>query len=138
MRTLIALIMLAAILAGCAQQAEGGNASGAPAQGVPAAGAAPVANQSPPPGPDADKYVHSAGVRIKDMAFDPALLEIKPDTRVVWLNEDGATHIIRIAGMADSPELAYGQSYTYTFSQPGEYEYSCGLHPSMKGRITVR
>jgi plastocyanin len=34
--------------------------------------------------------------------------------------------------------LFEGDSFAKSFSAPGEYRYSCGLHSSMKGVIVVK
>ena len=34
--------------------------------------------------------------------------------------------------------LLSGQSHVQAFIAPGIYEYSCGLHPGMKGAIEVK
>jgi plastocyanin len=36
-----------------------------------------------------------------------------------------------------SNTLGRGQSYSFTFTESGTFPYHCGIHPSMKGTITV-
>ena len=36
-----------------------------------------------------------------------------------------------------SPALDHAAKFTFRFTQPGEYEYLCTIHPYMKGRIRV-
>ncbi|WP_205624178.1 plastocyanin/azurin family copper-binding protein [Amycolatopsis vancoresmycina] len=36
-----------------------------------------------------------------------------------------------------SPTLQTGQSYQYTFSTPGTFEYLCTIHPFMTATVTV-
>jgi len=36
-----------------------------------------------------------------------------------------------------SSVLSAGQTYSHTFSKTGVFPYHCGVHPSMKGTITV-
>ena len=39
----------------------------------------------------------------------------------------------KVQGVFISDSLAYGQSFTFTFTQPGTYTYHCAYHPTMKG-----
>ncbi|NBH05287.1 plastocyanin/azurin family copper-binding protein, partial [Amycolatopsis sp. SID8362] len=36
-----------------------------------------------------------------------------------------------------SPQLSAGQSWSYTFRQPGTYAYYCSVHPDMRASVTV-
>ena len=87
----------------------------------------------------------SAGLNtivIKNFAFSPANLTIKTGTTVTWLNQDEAVHQIesdsKAQGVFLSDSLAYGESFTFTFTQPGTYTYHCTYHPTMKGAIMVK
>jgi plastocyanin/mono/diheme cytochrome c family protein len=72
---------------------------------------------------------------------------IKAGTQVTWINNTaGVPHNV-VSGSGgvpnnkfpDSPPvLATGDSYSYTFTTPGEYPYYCGIHPAMIGWITVQ
>ena len=37
-----------------------------------------------------------------------------------------------------STVLLKGQSHSQAFAAPGVYEYTCGLHPNMKGTVEVK
>jgi plastocyanin len=37
----------------------------------------------------------------------------------------------------DSGIMQTGQTFSYTFNNPGTFEYYCTLHPSMVGEIVV-
>lgn len=77
-------------------------------------------------------------VVIKDFAFKPATLTIKPGTTVQWRNDDGVPHTATASGGAfDSHNLDRGATYTFTFTKPGTYAYVCSYHPSMTATITV-
>lgn len=75
-------------------------------------------------------------VSIKDFAFNPPVVEINPGTTVVWVNNDESTHNVRSA-IISSPDLSTEDSYSFDFQSPGIYEYHCGIHPEMKGKIIV-
>jgi plastocyanin len=44
---------------------------------------------------------------------------------------------VRAPGL-NSPVILKGQSTTIQFKDPGLYDYICGLHPGMKGKIDVK
>jgi plastocyanin len=60
-------------------------------------------------------------------------------TTVTWTNNDpGQIHTVTAAdGSFDSGFLSTGQSWSYTFDNPGTFDYSCTPHPWMQGRIEV-
>ena len=39
--------------------------------------------------------------------------------------------------MWDSGTLNQGQSYIYTFTTAGDFDYHCAIHPSMLGTVSV-
>lgn len=76
-------------------------------------------------------------VSIKNFTFTPSAITVKAGGQVTWTNNDSAPHRIVITGAGQSPDLAAGQSWTYTFSQVGDYNYVCGIHPAMQGQVIV-
>lgn len=75
-------------------------------------------------------------VAIQNYAFSPIEATIKVGTTVVWTNKDPISHTVKLGDIA-STELAKDQIFEYTFFVAGEYNYYCGLHPSMQGKIIV-
>jgi len=76
-------------------------------------------------------------VTIQNFAFSPASLTIKVGTTVTWTNKDSVTHTVNSATF-NSGNIAPREKFQFTFSSPGTYAYSCGIHPSMKGTIVVQ
>jgi amicyanin len=77
-------------------------------------------------------------VEIADFAFSPATLTITAGDTVTWTNADEVVHTATsTTGAFDSGDLAQGQSYSLTFTEPGTYDYLCTPHPSMTGQIIV-
>ena len=77
-------------------------------------------------------------VLIKGFAFNPATLTVAKGTTVTWMNMDTATHNVVSTGNDFSSEtLNNGQSYEHTFNETGTFEYKCGFHPKMMGRVIV-
>jgi plastocyanin len=79
-----------------------------------------------------------AMVKIDNFVFAPERLEIKAGTKVTFYNEDDIPHSIVAADKAfRSKALDTDESFSFTFTSAGSYEYFCGLHPHMKGLIVV-
>jgi len=76
-------------------------------------------------------------ISIKDFAFNPEVLTIKVGTTVIWTNEDSVPHTITSEGNFNSETLGKGKTYEHTFNTIGIYDYHCGIHPSMRGKIIV-
>jgi len=76
-------------------------------------------------------------ITISDFDFgEPITVEV--GRTVTVFNEDGATHTwTSTEGVFDSGDLAQGESFEFTFEEPGEYAFFCEIHPSMTGTITV-
>ena len=106
--------------------------------------AAPVGG-TPAPSPTASKPlpgvpVTSGGtvtVDIKGFAFVSPTTRIGPGTKIIWKNYDDVVHSV-VGPTFQSKLLKKGESFSYTFNQPGVYYYFCGQHPNMKGEIVVR
>ena len=80
-------------------------------------------------------------VLIENFRFSPAKITIKRGTRVVWINKDNAPHTATATNKPrsfDSGRLGQGERYSHTFRSAGKKSYHCEIHPSMKGRITVK
>lgn len=89
-------------------------------------------NQTTPP-------TGANAVSIQNYAFSPSTLTVKAGTTVTWTNSDSVSHnIVSDSGVFESPSIANGQTYSYTFNTPGTFSYHCGIHPSMKASIIVQ
>ena len=75
-------------------------------------------------------------VTIQGFAFNPATVEVSPGDTVRWTNKDSATHTVKGSSF-ESGSLEQGNTYEFTFTEPGVYDYTCSIHPSMKGTVTV-
>ena len=79
----------------------------------------------------------SVAVEIKNFAFSPAALAVNAGDTVIWTNNDSVPHQIKSSAFNSAP-LSNGQTFSFTFDKAGTYDYSCAIHPSMKGQIVVR
>ena len=98
----------------------------------------PAQNTQPSGGQPAGNG-NSVQVAIKDYKFSPADITVSSGTTVTWTNEDSAPHTVESSDkMLKSDELSQGDKYSYTFMKAGKVNYICGIHPSMKGSVTVQ
>ncbi|MFA6194492.1 MAG: plastocyanin/azurin family copper-binding protein [Patescibacteria group bacterium] len=132
--SLAALTVIVLVIGGCgAAKTAQTNQPTQPTQpgvvGLPSTGSDPAAASAPVPVPVA--------VDISNFSFSPSLLNIKPGTTVTWTNSDVVSHQIKSTAF-NSDNLNEGQSFSYTFSNTGIFEYSCSIHPTMTGKIIVQ
>jgi plastocyanin len=78
-------------------------------------------------------------VTIDNFSFAPATLTVKAGTTVTWTNRDDIPHGIASANNAfkRGPALDTDDSFSFTFTTPGTYQFFCYLHPKMVGSIVV-
>ncbi len=79
----------------------------------------------------------TAQVLIKDFKFQPDSITIQKGDTVTWTHPGSASHTVKFAD-SESPVLKNGGTYSKTFDQTGTFDYSCGIHPYMKGKVIVR
>jgi len=80
-----------------------------------------------------------ATVDIDNFAFTPAALTVTAGTTVTWKNEDDSPHRIgNKNGTFKSAALDTDDTFSHTFTVPGEYAYICTIHPYMAGTIIVK
>ena len=80
-----------------------------------------------------------ATVDIDNFSFAPATLTVTAGTTVTWKNEDDSPHRIGDKnGTFKSAALDTDDTFSHTFSAPGEYPYICTIHPYMVGKIVVK
>jgi amicyanin len=85
-----------------------------------------------------DAPVASDAVTIQNFAFSPATVTIKAGTTLTWTNRDQDPHTVSAtSGAFRSPTLNTGQSYQYTFTTPGHFDYLCTIHPFMTATVVV-
>ena len=125
------VVAAAALLGGCGGSDSDG--SGGPAAATPTTAA------STPTGPPPD------AVTVKQFQFTPPELVVKAGSTVTWTNQDQILHTATAGatpgtadGKFDGPMDGVGQSFSFTFEQPGGYPYFCRRHDSMTGTIVVR
>jgi plastocyanin len=111
-----------------------------PPEPSPPAAANPVAIASPVLVAVPSTSGSSVVVAMEDDRFEPNRIEVPAGTTVTWVNKGGDWHsVAAFDGSFESVQLATGESYSYTFTTPGEYPYICKHHgrQGMIGRIIV-
>ena len=76
--------------------------------------------------------------------YDPETINISTGTTIEWINEDATMHTATSGsptngadGVFDSQILNLGDKYQFTFTDVGNYDYYCILHPWMIGTVNV-
>ena len=75
-------------------------------------------------------------VSMRDTAFSPTKLVVSLGTKVTWTNNDAVLHFVNTdphpvhnyLSTLNSTELEPGETYSYTFTEQGEWPYHCSLH----------
>jgi plastocyanin len=139
--------ILALVLAACASPAAAPSATEPPTPSATEAAtpsASPSAEESESAEPSEEATAEEVRVRLESSNFDPSELTIPSGTTVLFLNADSYTHTVTegTGGQAvDDPvvdrEIAQNRSVRVTFDEPGTYDITCKIHPSMQLTITV-
>ena len=98
-------------------------------------------NTQPPASANTQAQEGFIEARIENFAFVPAEIRIKAGSKITWINNDNAIHTLASdsGGKAElnSKFLNRGDSYGHVFSEKGVFNYHCGVHQGMKGRVVV-
>jgi len=78
-------------------------------------------------------------VGISEFLFGPEKVAVQVGQVVTWTNTDDSPHQVTVHGATTlrTPVILKGQSSVVVFNDVGSYDYICGLHPNMKGKIEV-
>lgn len=80
-------------------------------------------------------------ITIVKNTFKPADMTVNTGSTVRWVNADDHPHRIEFEDKAFTTStflLGASQSASQRFDRAGTYNYSCMIHPEMKGIITVK
>ncbi len=88
---------------------------------------------------DSEAVAGAMAVDIKDLAYNPATVEIPVGTAVTWTNSDAVPHTVTAQDRAllQSGTMDQGATFSQVFSEPGTIDYFCEFHANMKGSIVV-
>jgi plastocyanin len=101
--------------------------------------ACPADNDVPTPNDDA-----AATVTIENIEFDTDQVTISAGEAVSWVNNDAMGHTVTHGDQGqpvddplfDEPVEA-GETFTFTFEEPGEYPITCTIHPTKNMTVIV-
>jgi plastocyanin len=90
----------------------------------------------------------SGSSSLADTAYQPNPIQVSVGNTVTWTNDDSQPHTVTSGsnGQPDNkfnsspnfnPLMAPGQTFSFTFTQAGDYPYFCMLHPNMVGTVSV-
>jgi amicyanin len=81
----------------------------------------------------------AGAITIDNFTFNPPTLQVKAGATITWTNRDDIPHGIASTGnaFARSQALDTNESFSFTFTKPGTYQYFCYIHPHMVGTIVV-
>ena len=78
-------------------------------------------------------------ITIDNFTFTPKELTVPVGTTVKWLNHDDIPHtIVEKKTTFRSKALDTDDSYSFTFTSAGTFDYFCGLHPHMVGQVIAK
>ena len=78
-------------------------------------------------------------ITIDNFTFTPKDLTVAVGTTVKWVNHDDIPHTIANKDKAfRSQALDTDDSYSFTFTSAGTFDYFCGLHPHMVGKVIAK
>jgi plastocyanin len=78
-------------------------------------------------------------ITIDNFTFSPKELTVAVGTTVKWVNHDDIPHtIVEKKTTFRSKALDTDDSYSFTFTSAGTFDYFCGLHPHMVGQVIVK
>ena len=81
-----------------------------------------------------------AGTNTSSTGYSPGTITvvIGVNNTVEWVNNDDAPHTVTAANRVfDSWNMNPGDTFSFTFTSPGTYDYGCSYHPWMKGTVIV-
>jgi plastocyanin len=86
-----------------------------------------------------DQKMGAPEVSIDNFSFTPMEMTIPAGSQVTWINKDDVPHtVVSVDHKFKSRALDTDEKFSFTFPNPGTYEYFCSVHPKMTGKIIVK
>ena len=86
-----------------------------------------------------DQKMGAHEVSIDNFSFTPMEMTIPAGSQVTWINKDDVPHtVVSVDHKFKSRALDTDEKFSFTFPDPGTYEYFCSVHPKMTGKIVVK
>jgi plastocyanin len=77
-------------------------------------------------------------ITIENFTFTPPELTVAVGTTVKWVNHDIPHTVVNKDKVFRSKALDTDDSFSFTFASAGTFDYFCGLHPHMVGKVIVK
>lgn len=82
----------------------------------------------------------SVTVDISNSVYEQSKIKITPGTTVVWVNHDEDEHTVTSATeprVLNSGIVKQNETFEFTFTEAGTFNYVCEVHDWMEGTVTV-
>jgi len=76
-------------------------------------------------------------VELSGACFLPSTLHADTGETITFVNRDPVPHNVSGTGWGQYEDLAQGERFTTSFTDPGIYPFACTLHPGMNGVVLV-
>lgn len=86
---------------------------------------------------DTSAHAATRSVSIRNFDYSEKDVTVNVGDTVTWTNNDLTTHNVSGDGGLNSPDLPPGQTYSFTFNQPGTFTYHDRYDPDMQGTVHV-
>ena len=107
-----------------------------PSDGGSSGGGIEIGGEGSPPG--AGDQSAPGDVAIVDFAFEPMIAVVGVGETVAWTNTGNADHTVDSdTEIFESDVIDPGETYRYTFDEPGIFPYHCDFHRQMRGLVLV-
>ena len=91
-----------------------------------------------------DVYASSPNCVDNETCYSPSELTTLAGNNVTWSNDSGVIHTVTSGnplegpdGTFDSSIIMSGDTFSHTFTEAGNYQYFCTIHPWMTGTVIV-
>jgi plastocyanin len=101
---------------------------------------------TPVPAPVDDRGKTTVEIDANQNQFTPASVIVDAGTKITWKNTDSVAHDVKKSADAvdfgapfgvQASQFGPGTSYSFTFTKPGTYFYTCTIHTLMNGKVQV-
>ncbi|MGO9949894.1 MAG: cupredoxin family copper-binding protein [Steroidobacteraceae bacterium] len=87
----------------------------------------------------ASAETEASRIVVKDFMFMPMSLTVKAGSTVTWVNMDDEPHtVVSNTQLFRSGALDTKETFSFKFTEPGTYHFTCSIHPRMVGIIVVQ
>lgn len=81
----------------------------------------------------------ASNIEIVHHQYRPTAVTVRVGGTVTWVNHDDDVHTVTSSTEAfTSAGIDTDETFSYTFTKPGTYQYFCRLHPLMTATIVVK